>query len=266
MVKFIISLVLSPVIFILILAAVFCIIFSVYRLRKKGKVTRHINIAAAVSVIFLVFAAISFIMYRQERNFYFIFLVWNIILAFLPIVFIKLSLYNFSKRRRFLAYFYGCLWLLFFPNTPYLITDHVNTLAFIPAGKYHDIFSWVKLTHTGFGVFFGISVGMYSLYSAHRAMAKRMNKIIAHTALAVICLLSGYAIYIGRFLRINSWDVLRPLYLIRRLTGDLSLFTLQYTLLMAATTLLLYISCSLIYKITDSKENTNRIPKDDNKI
>ena len=65
--------------------------------------------------------------------------------------------------------------------------------------------------------------GLTSMKEMFGILAKKRNEATAWVILATSCILSGFGVYVGRFLRYNSWDILhRPLSLI---TDVLSSFT-----------------------------------------
>jgi uncharacterized membrane protein len=74
----------------------------------------------------------------------------------------------------------------------------------------------------------------------HRVVAERLASWQTGLSLAAVFLLTGLAIYVGRFLRFNSWDVLLPWRLLAKLFSQFDGFALQFTLLMAGVTLAIY--------------------------
>lgn len=168
---------------------------------------------------------------------------WNMFLAFLPLPFAVLSQNNFQKSRKIPTVIFFLLWLLFFPNAPYMVTDliHINSMNFYSSHSYTtDIISWLRLIHIGIGVFLSTLTCMYSLYKIHQMLLQTRNKIIANIILVILCFLSGYAIYIGRFLRFNSWDILKPILLISQLKDTLNIFCLFFSSLFAGYILFVY--------------------------
>ena len=75
----------------------------------------------------------------------FLFLVWNLFLAFIPF-FISSWLYLFKHRFSKITMLpFVALWLLFFPNAPYIITDIIHLVQFT-----HRCFNSVECTYTWF--------------------------------------------------------------------------------------------------------------------
>jgi uncharacterized membrane protein len=91
------------------------------------------------------------------------------------------------------------------------------------------------------GVVLGILAGLFSLDTIIRTIFKTKGRSMAAIAVAIVSIISGYAIYIGRFLRFNSWDVFYPPALIKTLVQDFSLFTISFTFLIAAYIVVSYL-------------------------
>ena len=161
-------------------------------------------------------------------------MVWNLFLAIIPLVISIMVLICIDKHQKKIAAVLGGLWLLFFPNAPYMITGfiHLSTINFYTSGEF-DIISWLRLVHFGLGALLGIIIGMVSLYNIHRSLLKFKDNITVAVYMMIIFLLSGYAIYVGRLLRLNSWDVLKPEMLFHELISNFDLFALLSTLLFA---------------------------------
>jgi uncharacterized membrane protein len=94
------------------------------------------------------------------------------------------------------------LWLAFLPNTWYVLTDFLHV---IPTGEVSEIYDIVLI---GTLVINGFILGFTSLYLVHRQIIKRMGENQSLLLIAIVILLSSFAIYLGRNLRWNSWDVL----------------------------------------------------------
>jgi uncharacterized membrane protein len=136
----------------------------------------------------------------------FLALIWNLFLAWLPLLFALLAR-NSSRRGVRTWRFYGLAgaWLLFFPNAPYIFTDLVH-LQFHFYRHY-----WVDLTTILLCAFTGMMLGFVSLYLMQSVVAARLGRTASWLFVAATAGLSSFGIYLGRFLRLNSWDiVLRP--------------------------------------------------------
>jgi uncharacterized membrane protein len=133
---------------------------------------------------------------------------WNLFLAWLPML-CALAAYNLYREQSRLSWLLaaGCafVWLLFFPNAPYIVTDilHLQDRGDVPL--WFDVLLFVSFAWTG--VFLGLASLVLMQSLVRRAAGPLVGWVFAFGALV----LGGVGIYVGRFLRWNSWDVLyRP--------------------------------------------------------
>ncbi len=164
-------------------------------------------------------------------------MLWNMLLAALPLVFAA-GFELLMKRNKLLpAVFLLVPWLFFLPNAPYLVTDliHLNWFTFEPPGGLYlrELRPWLILAVTALFCLVGIAMGALSMHLVLHRLRMLYGKIAAGLALGVSSLLVGIGIYIGRFLRFNSWDVLNPVRLLREFFSGFDGFALRYSLLMA---------------------------------
>ncbi|HHT01634.1 MAG TPA: DUF1361 domain-containing protein [Firmicutes bacterium] len=175
-------------------------------------------------------------------------LVWNLFLAVLPLLFAALVNQAVAKAKKAV---FGLLWLLFFPNALYMITDfiHISRLTYYSRVDQYwlsqvvystDIIIWLKLVHIGLGALLGTLAGLLSLYIIHQLLLKKSRPAVAGLAIVASCVLAGYGIFIGRFLRLNSWDIFRPVRLCSQLINHTDGFAVLYTALFAAYILAAY--------------------------
>jgi uncharacterized membrane protein len=131
------------------------------------------------------------------------FLAWNLFLAGLPALAALGFAYSDARGAPAvvrLALF--ALWLVFLPNAPYLLTDFVHLAPRWPVPLWYDI--TLMLSFAGTGLLLG-----YASIADVQAVVTRRHGTRAGWAVALGALaLCGFGIYLGRFLRWNSWDVL----------------------------------------------------------
>jgi uncharacterized membrane protein len=97
------------------------------------------------------------------------------------------------------------LWLTFLPNTWYVLTDFLHVFSTGEISQIYDIAMMMSLVLCGF------ALGFISLYLVHLEFLKRWPAHTAHAVITAVLLLSSFGIYLGRDLRLNTWDVLyRP--------------------------------------------------------
>ena len=126
-------------------------------------------------------------------------LVWNIFLAWLPLGFAFLAgRYRGSRRHFFVC---ACLWLLFLPNSPYLVTDLVHLKPRPPVPFWFDILLVQSFVLTG------LLLGFLSVYLMHRRVTHAYGWKSGWLFTLLILALTGFGIYLGRFERWNSWDL-----------------------------------------------------------
>ncbi len=156
-----------------------------------------------IHAIILLFFAL--ILLYQSR---FAFLIWNIILALIPF---DLSLLGCLFKNSRWRYLIGVVWLLFFPNALYMITDFSH-LSSIGVGL-STAFQFVEYAILAGGIFIGVTLGLTSLFILYPLFIPNHQRLINQVAtFGVLSVCSSVAIYIGRFLRINSWDVFYQLH------------------------------------------------------
>jgi hypothetical protein len=105
------------------------------------------------------------------------FLVWNLFLAWLPYLWSlwALSIHRRRPHRWWLLLLPGALWLLFFPNAPYLVTDLIHLRGYPPVPPWYDIgmlisFAWA-------GCFLAVA-SLYIMHQIIRAYAARLSWLI----------------------------------------------------------------------------------------
>jgi uncharacterized membrane protein len=162
---------------------------------------------------------------------------WNLFLAWVPFV---LSLVAYARARpgasgpKVLAL--GALWLLFFPNAPYIVTDlkHIGSSSHVPV--LYDVLLLSAAAWTG------LILGLASLFLMH-AVARRFVGVVNAWLLVVgVLAASSYGIYLGRFQRWNSWDVfVRPGALLGQAADGLHARPLALTVLLTSFLLTSYL-------------------------
>lgn len=136
--------------------------------------------------------------------FAFYFLCWNLFLAALPVFFAWIA----STRTGWKKWVGYAAWILFLPNSFYILTDlfHLRERPGVPL--------WFDLTLILSFAWNGCALGFLSVRMVERKIAYR-SRIPEFVWIYLFMLLNAFGVYIGRYWRYNSWDVLaRPLDLI----------------------------------------------------
>ena len=146
-----------------------------------------------------------------------LFLVWNLILAVIPLV-LALGAGVWADRRTerpgwWTLGIVSFLWLLFFPNATYIVTDlfHIverNSPKMAWGSVYHEKEFWADVLIWAFFAFTGHLAGLVSLGEMHRLWAKRAGRIAGWFLVGGASFAAGFGIFLGRFARLNSWHVL----------------------------------------------------------
>ena len=136
----------------------------------------------------------------------YIFMPYNLFLAWVPL---WLAMYLKDETRPVHLFIYLSVWLLFFPNAPYMITDllHLRPLPHCPF--WYDVILFYSYAFTG------LMVGIISALIVFKKMKTLVTPWRARVFMLMVMMVSGYGIYMGRFLQFNSWDLLtNPLQII----------------------------------------------------
>jgi len=130
-------------------------------------------------------------------------LVWNLFLAWLPLVFAiaVCRKYRASPKLGWKLALPAGLWLLFFPNAPYIFTDLTHLNAWFHGHFWGDLTMILLVALTGF------LLGFLSLYLMQAVVADRFGRLASWLFILAVAPLCGLGVYLGRFLRWNSWDI-----------------------------------------------------------
>ncbi|UUE17422.1 DUF1361 domain-containing protein [Leuconostoc mesenteroides] len=212
---------------------------------------QDITSVLAIHVIVLLF--FGFVLLTPTH---FTFLNWNIFLALLPLDFAIIV--NISKRRS-IQIIFSLLWLLFYPNTMYMITDFIH-LQYIGIGLTvrMQYFNYAVLAA---GVFMGVVLGMLSIELMLKHYFHRRYEILQLALIFGLSLIASVGIYLGRFLRLNSWDVFTQTHRVARLVvSSTSMHMLAFVILFAgvqfAILVISHFGISLIHNVVDKNEET----------
>lgn len=198
-----------------------------------------LNIGCAMCIA-LVFARMAYSESGEHLG-----LIWNLFLAWIPFMLAYFA-HAVSWRRASLYLIIpsiAFLWLIFFPNAPYMLTD-LQDLARsgTDAPLWYDVIILVWCSWTG------MLLGVISLYLMQDIIVRNFGRRAGWVFVFLISALSSFGIYIGRFVRLNSWDILQnPAETAQEILGividpsrRLAAFTLLYTVFFLFVFLLLY--------------------------
>ena len=218
-------------------------IITIYILNRKQDTAVWLVSVLAITLLLL--------RVKITNSTYLLFLIWNLFLAFFP-YFLSSSIYKnfFNTSKKTQNSFYGLVWLLFIPNSFYILTDFTH-LHF----KTTFQFSLDMLIISGFS-FVGFYVGLLSIHTIRLLVIAKYGNTKGNIFILIISFLSAFGIYLGRVLRFNSWDIIsKPIQL--AYTSIYALFSLEtiiYTLQLGTIILISYI---LFYYWKQNKDNLN---------
>jgi uncharacterized membrane protein len=147
------------------------------------------------------------------------YLIWNLALAFVPYAIAALGLRLLARARArrartAAAFATSLLWLVFYPNAPYILTDfmHVINRAGLrpdsPLWMGANSLLWFDLLMNAAFAFTGHLIGLVSMWLARSLAAEAWGARAGRVLVGSAVLFSGFAVYLGRFARLNSWDLL----------------------------------------------------------
>lgn len=153
------------------------------------------------------------------HHLHFAWLTWNLFLALIPYGITRFAVQHLSwieKRWKF-----GCLfavWLLFLPNSFYIITDlfHLEIANRIPL--------WFDLALLFSFAWNGILLGVLSVRMMEKMVQLNFPAVKEWQFVYPLMLLNAFGVYIGRYLRYNTWDVIADPF---QLTKDIVYMTLH---------------------------------------
>jgi uncharacterized membrane protein len=186
------------------------------------------------------------------------FLVWNLFLAWVPF---GLAIAAYDRARRRVDVVVGVLlvlWLLFFPNAPYMLTD------FIHLGESESVPVWYDALMLSSFAWTALLLGFASLYLvqmvARRVVGLAWSWVVVTCALA----LASFGVYLGWFVRFNSWDALvRPRRVLDVISNQLE-NPLQHPRMIAvllALTAFLLVGYAVLYAFAGMRLELERDPQ-----
>lgn len=140
----------------------------------------------------------------ENRSLAFWYLAWNLFLAWLPLMFV-FGLIRMIKSKGWTSWpgiALTLLWLGFLPNSFYMVSDFIHLQDYQRADIVFDAVMFASFVLTG------LLIGFTSLYLVHVELTKRLRTKSAWAWIAAVLALCSFAIYLGRDLRMNSWDIL----------------------------------------------------------
>lgn len=147
---------------------------------------------------------LTFLRIYITHSIFYGFLLWNLFLAYIPFL-ITTKLYKINHQQ-FSSFRFWCLflvWLSFLPNAPYIVTDLFHLPKGFAMPLWFDLLLICSYAINGCVLFF------ISVHHMHQILISKMNGTFTWILTISIFFLCGFGIYLGRYLRWNSWDVIQ---------------------------------------------------------
>jgi uncharacterized membrane protein len=206
------------------------------------------------------------------------FLLWNLFLAWIP-YFLALFVHRIVVGGRLdadtpiatwikpVAVFIVMGWLFFYPNAPYILTDFIHVIRTpIRVEPPHPLITknallWYDIILHSTFAFIGHIIGLISLLILHRIIRLRYNRRWGWTFTVIATTLGGYGIYLGRFERLNSWDIVRDARRTLRIAfADLvNLKAVLVSLCFALFIFLTYLAVYCLYETAQKTRSEDRL-------
>lgn len=163
--------------------------------QSKFRTLSLVTVALLFSIIALM------VRIKLNKSFFYLFLVWNVFLAIIPYA---ITMYLSSKVSisKLKLGFWLLVWLAFLPNAPYIVTDLIHIRIGNNSLLWLDVLVVLSFALTGLLLFY------LSISDMKRIMKSRFNSIPIEKITLFIIVLCGFGVYLGRFLRYNSWEIL----------------------------------------------------------
>ncbi len=145
----------------------------------------------------------------------FLFLNWNLFLAFIPWALTSISILRPGiQKSKFTVFILLLSWLLFFPNAPYILTDlfHLRLKTSMPI--WFDLLLILSFAWTG------LIFGFLSLWDIEQILSKSIKLVYVRIISVLLLFLGSFGIYLGRYLRWNSWDIITEPFKLMYDVGD----------------------------------------------
>lgn len=182
------------------------------------------------------------------------YLIWNLLLAFAPYVFTEVAL---AWENSFVKVILTLLALLFFPNAIYIFTDfiHFSSTHFYTVEGYEvtylmDIRHWVSYCLTYLSAVLGATLSFEVTRNFCRLLGLRREWLRGLFTL-LLAFPVGLALYWGRFLRFNSWNLFHKPQILWENLRSLTWTEGRYILLFGGT----YLAVTALFAAATGKKN-----------
>lgn len=191
------------------------------------------------------------------------FLLWNLFLAWLPLLvsMFAIAVARQGKRvdKTIILIISGIAWLLLYPNAPYLTTDFIHLIFNSEYGhSHHRLLVWYDLVLFFLFSWCGLLLGFLSMRHFHSIVIHYFNMWAGWAFVLIVSFLGGFGVYLGRVVRLNSWDVVfSPFRLIEGVIEGINKSAAIFSFLFGILILIVYFSLYLINGNGDARTNNS---------
>ena len=180
---------------------------------KLLKEHNRLNETLFMGVLTIICFALFVFRFIYTGSMFFMFLNWNLFLAFIPWALTSLMVLkpNYQKKP-IVVYVLLVAWLIFFPNAPYILTDLFHLRLRYSMPMWFDLVLILSFAWTG------LLFGLLSLWDIEKIMARFMKRVWVISISTALLFIGSFGVYIGRYLGWNSWNVINEPY---RLMNDI---------------------------------------------
>jgi len=148
--------------------------------------------------------AFGFLIIRMiyTQSFRFVFLPWNLFLAFIPYYIARYVQKKEATLPKLKVFGLLTLWWLFLPNAPYIVTDLVH----LKLSTFQSV--WLDMIIIYLFSIAGLLFGFKSLKIVAQIVSSHLSRKLHIVFVNLVILSCGFGIYLGRIERLNSWDLM----------------------------------------------------------
>lgn len=170
--------------------------------RLKTHIFNRFHIVSTLLVATGISLLLLMLRLKLTHSYFLLFLVWNMFLAALPYT---ITFYLSTKDRinKYRLFVWLGLWLLFLPNAPYIVTDMVH-LGHLKA----DFIVFDTVLISAYALC-GLLYYFLSLRDMELILQKHFSEKKSTLFIWAVPFMVGFGVYLGRFLRWNSWDMVQ---------------------------------------------------------
>lgn len=175
------------------------------------------------------YMVLSIVLGLYLRDGLILFLTWNMALVgFVLFLTHVIKIYYHKKSKNIYKVIFLVLWILFFPNTYYILTDLIHFQVYPFFMNYSDIYyldlnTWLVFFHILIGSMYAMKIGIDTI-DEMRGILKVTSKKVEYSLITILFIASSVAIYLGRFIRLNSWQILQIGHIINDVINHFSFF------------------------------------------